>query len=58
MISIDDLYIYDVVHRLFKERTIELLKLSYQTVSKKCKNAIFSKTKQFTAIVSIDDLSL
>jgi len=27
-------------------------------LSSKCKNAIFSKTKQFRAMVSIDDLSL
>ena len=60
MVSIDDLY--EVVLWLFKEPIIGPLKskmaemLPSWILTPKCKNAIFWKTKQFTAMVSIDDL--
>jgi len=59
MVSIDDLY--EIAHGLFKAPITGPLKskmaeIRHLGLTPKCKNAIFSKTKQFRATMFIDDL--
>ena len=60
MVAID--YLQEVVHGLFKKNHYCTLKIQgggdppSWILTQKCKNAILSKTKQFRAMVSIDDL--